>query len=106
MSSTYISGQALSLNPVASGSLDVDTPFLVSANDPRTVRIQAVYWTGTGNLIIKDSYGIEIYSGDPSTLTYVNANLPYITVTTPLLYTLTGAAANGGKKVYVFGEFV
>ena len=106
MSSTYTSGQALSLNPVTSGSLVVDTPFLISADDPRTVRIQAIYWTGSGSLTIKDSYGTQIYSGDPSTLTPIDTDLPYITVTTPLLYTLTGAAANGGKKVYVFGEFV
>lgn len=106
MSSTYISGQALSLNPVTSGSLAVDTPFLISANDPRTIRIQAVYWTGTGNLTIKDSYGIQIYTGDPSTLTPIDTNFPYLTVTTPLLYTLTGAASNGGKAVYIFGEFV
>lgn len=106
MSLTYTSGQALSLNPVTSGSLTVDTPFLASADDPRTIRIQAIYWTGTGTLTIKDSYGTQIYSGDPSTVAPINTDLFYITVTTPLLYTLTGAAANGGKKVVIFGEFV
>jgi len=102
MFKVYSPGQALALDPVESPLTTPDTQWFVGDHQPRSIRLQAVLWTGTGNLYVKDYYGNQLFSGSTATITPVIEGQQHITVVAPLKYTV--AAADG--EIYFFGEFI
>jgi len=107
MGISFREGQALSSLPVNSGSLVAGAPLIVTPQDPRPVRVQAIYWgrLHNGSIRLSDGNGIQFYSGSAATLTAIHATLPFITVTTPITYTLKGVG-NAGTRIVLYGEIV
>ena len=105
MGITFREGQTLSSMPVNSGSLVVNSALISTHQDPRSVRVQAIYWgkTHNGGIVLRDGNGIQFYSGSAVTLTAIHATLPFITVTTPITYTISGVG-NAGTRVVLYGE--
>lgn len=99
------SGQALSSLPVNSGSLVPRSALFGTSHDPRPIRIQAVYWSRphNGGIRLYDGNDIQIYSGSASGLSAVHASLNYLTVTTPITYTITGVG-NANSRIILYGE--
>ena len=107
MGNTFRQGQALSSLPKNSGSLVANSVLLSTPQDPRTVRIQAVYWNKphNGSIRLYDGNDIQIYSGSASGLSAIHASLNFITVTTPIKYTITGVG-NAGSRIILYGEIL
>jgi len=101
MAQVYNSKQATSLDPVLVTTTNIDTSCLVGDGNVRSVRLQAVICT-SGGVQIKDNWGNEIFSGSALTLTSIKSGHSYVTVTSPLKYTV----AHPGKQIYLYGEFI
>jgi hypothetical protein len=63
------------------------------------VRLEAVKWTGSGSIVVKDAQGIELFSGaTASEPVRIHSTLPHLTVAAPLQITV--AAGTSGSIVF------
>lgn len=63
------------------------------------VRLEAVKWTGSGSIVVKDAQGIELFSGATAgEPVRIHSTLPYLTVAAPLQITVT--AGTGGSIIF------
>ncbi len=66
------------------------------------VKLEAVKWTGTGNIVVKDAHGVELFSGaTASEPVRIHSALPYITVAAPLQITVTSGSSG---SIFFYGE--
>lgn len=66
------------------------------------VRLEAIHWTGSGNIVVKDYNGIELFSGSTTgEPTRIHSALPAITVAAPLQITVTSGSSG---SIFFFGE--
>lgn len=106
----FSSGQALSL---INWAVPIDIPSASSDNKVFSrdhtihggrfsIRLEAVKWTGAGNILVKDAHGVELFSGATANQPVkIHTSLPSITVAAPLLVTVTSGSTG---SVIFYGE--
>lgn len=66
------------------------------------IKLEAVKWTGPGNIVIKDAHGIELFSGATTgEPVRVHSALPHITVAAPLQITVTSGSSG---SIFFYGQ--
>ena len=109
MANSFASGQALALDLIR-----VPSPYAWGPNTQVFVRssvhegnfgvrVQALYWDGAGNIVVKDAHGVEFFSGATTGPTQFVSGFPYVTIAAPLQITDTSGSSG---TIYFYGEIL
>jgi len=68
------------------------------------VKLEAIKWTGPGDIIVKDAHGIKLFSGSTAgEPVRIHTTLPSITVAAPLQITVTSGSSG---SIFFYGEIL
>jgi len=106
MAKSYGTGSALCVE-ATSGSTGTDNKLFIGYDDPHVAFVEGVQWSGVGTLTLKTNEGNVFYSvtqpSGSSVPVPILSGVAGLTVTTPILYTTTGAYKG---TIVLFGHFI